>query len=229
MKLRTIFFSIGALSLSLSLAAAQDQKLIPVSPYLAPVPRSGHWTITLKNSSQSSPDGFASSTLWDSDTPVTIDTILSGGISRVTLNFQKAPPVQIDQKGNYYIRRTSTGVQLFGTANGTLSFFVLGDGFLFTEWVRQEGAAAFQKVVQFEGITCFYYRNHQPETQKDPTHGQEAWIDVHTMLPVAAKDDDIEADFHFQAPPDSPPELPSDESSLIQARENALKTENSLR
>jgi hypothetical protein len=230
MKLQTIFFGIGVLAVSLSPAAAQDQKLIPVPPYLAPVPSSGHWTITLKHSSSLSPNGAAvASTPLSSDEPLTIDTIQGGGISCVTLNFQKAPPVQIDRKGDYYIRRTSTGVQLFGTANGTLSFFALDDGFLFAEWVRQEGAAAFQKVVQYEGVTCFYYQNHKPETQKDPNNGQEVWIDVHTMLPVAAKADGIEADYQFHDPPTSPPPLPLEEANLIQARENALKIQSSIR
>ncbi len=228
MKLRTICFSIGVLAISLSPVTAQDQKLIPVPPYLAPVPSPGHWTVTLKNPSGSSPESVAASSQWNGSEPLTIDTIQGGGISRITLNFQTAPPIQIDQKGDYYIRRTSTGVQLFGAANGTLSFFAL-DGFLFAEWVRQEGAAAFQKVVQYEGVTCFYYQNHKPETEKDPTNGQEAWIDVHSMLPVAAKDDGIEADYQFHDAPTSPPQLPPEEANLIQARENALKIQSSIR
>jgi len=230
MKLRTILFHIGVIALSLSPAAAQDQKLMPVPPYLAPVPGSGHWTITLKHSSGLSPDGVAvASTPRDSDEPLTIDTIRCGGISRVTLNFETASPIQIDQRGDCYIRKTSTGVRLFGTANGTLSFFALDDGFLFAEWVRREAPGAFQKVVQYEGVTCFYYQNQKPETEKDPTNGQEAWIDVHTMLPVAAKDDGIEADYQFHDPPASPPQLSSEEANLIQARENALNMQNSIR
>jgi hypothetical protein len=224
MKLRAIFVSSGMLVVSLSPAAAQDQKLVPVQPYLAPVPSPGHWTITLKYPSPS-PGAIAPV---DSDEPLTVDTIQDGGISRVTQNFQNAPSVQIDRKGDYYIRRTSTGWQLFGTANGPLSFFAF-DGFLFAEWVRQQGAAAFKKVVQYEGVTCFYYQNDKPETEKDPNNGQEAWIDVHTMLPVAAKDDGIEADYQFHAPPTSPPQLSMEEANLVQARENAVNIQNSIR
>jgi len=229
MKMRTIVFSMGVFSVSLVTAAAQDQKLLPVAPFLAQVPSSGHWTITLKHSSELGPNGLAAPpTPPRIDEPLSIDTIQYGGVSRVTLNFQNAPPVQIDRKGDYYIRQTSTGVQLFGTGNGPLSFFAL-DGFLFAEWVRQEGAAAFQKVVQYKGVTCFYYQNQKPETEEDPTNGQEAWIDVHTMLPVAAKDDGIEADYQFHGPPTSPPQLSPEEARLIQARENALQIQSSIR
>jgi hypothetical protein len=220
MNLRTLFVGTGILVVS----------LIPVAPYLAPVPNPGHWTIILKNIAAVSPQNAAVAPVpWDSDEPRTVDVIQAAGISRVTLNFQGAPPVQIDRKGDYYIRRASTGAQLFGTGNGPLSFFALDDGFLFAEWVRQEGASAFKKVVQYKGVTCFYYQNEKPEMEKDPNNGQEAWIDVHTMLPVAAKDDGIEADYQFQAPPDSPPPLSVEEAHLVQARENALKAQSSIR
>jgi hypothetical protein len=230
MKLGRILLPGVLLALVHCPALAQDQKLVPVAPYLAAAPSSGYWTITLQHPSTLGSDGVPAPAIPPrSDEPLTIDTIQSGGISRVMLNFHNAPPVQIDRKGDYYIRQTSTGVRLFGTANGTLSFFAVDNGFLFAEWVRQEGAAAFQKVVQYEGVTCFYYKNPTPETQKDPRNGQEAWIDVHTLLPVAARNDGIEADFQFHAPPTSPPQLSPEETRMIQARENALQIESSIR
>ena len=229
MKLQRILLFGIMLDLVHSPVLAQDQKLVPVAPYLAAVPISSHWTTTLRHPSILGSDGVAvPPTPRGSDEPLTIDTIQDGGISRVTLNFENGPPVQIDQKGNYYIRQTPAGVQLFGTGNGPLSFFAL-DGFLFAEWVRQEGVAAFQNVVQYEGVTCFYYKNPKPEANMDPSNGQEAWIDVHTMLPVAARNDGIEADFQFHDPPTTPLQLSTVEAQLIQSRQKALQIQSSIR
>jgi hypothetical protein len=229
MKRRQILLLGSMVALVHGAAFAQDQRLVPVAPYLAPLPSSGHWTITLKHYSARGLDAAAvPPTPPGSGEPVSIDTIQDGGILRMTLTFADSPTIQIDRKGDYYIRQTSTGVQLFGTGDGPLSFFAL-DGFLFAEWVRQQGLAAFQKVVQYEGVKCFYYKNSTPETEKDPTNGQEAWIDVQTMLPVAARDDGIEADFQFHNPPTSPLQLSPEEARLIQSREKALQIQSSIR
>jgi hypothetical protein len=63
----------------------------------------------------------------------------------------------------------------------------------------------------------------------DPNWGEEAWVDVKTMLPVAATKHGLEADFHFQSPPDSALHLPADEAQLIRDRENVVRAFNAMR
>ena len=216
------------------LAMAQDQGQLatPVPPYLASVPDSAHWTVTLSYSTAhpATPGAPNPAVQLNSDQPLTIDIVRGGGFSVATFTFQNSPPVRVDAKGETSFLPTPTDGQLSKAgAQSSISFYTTR--FLFAEWLRQQGASAFDKTVVFREIPCFHYVNKQPPNPKiyNPGYGNEVWINVKTMLPVASKWNGVEADFTFLPPPSSPPQLSRDEIDLIQYRENLKQAVDSIR
>jgi hypothetical protein len=221
----SLVLAAGLLAAMVSPAWGQEQKPVPIPPYLAPVPATGHWTLHLSRSAASA-SGTPVPAPVAAGEPDSIEMVKGRSLLFATLTFSGGNVVHLDREGDSYFRRTTAGLELLG---GFPSPYVL-DGFLFAGWVRTEGTAAFQGVVKYRGATCFYYRNGKGEpAQWDPRYGQEAWIDVLTMLPIAAKSDGLEVDFQFHDAPSSPLQLPVDEARLVKNREEAVRVMNTIR
>jgi hypothetical protein len=234
MKSRRILILCSAmLAIVFSQAEAQDKDQIPIAPYLAHIPVLSHWTITLKYPSNSPPKPGAAApppAPLNNNQPVSIDIVKGGNVSLMTYTLQNGTQVSLDRSGTNYFMHTPTGLRMFGGASA-VPFSYTTEGFLFAEWVRQERLSAYKGFVLYQRIKCFHYQNPQPPNPEgyDPNYGEEAWIDVKTMLPVAAKQNGVEAAFQFHDAPDAPPQLPRDEAAMFQARENAVKALSELR
>ena len=230
---RILILCTAAFAMVFSPAMGQDQKLIPTPPYLARVPDSAHWTVILSYPSAppATPGGPKPAMQLNADQPLTIDNVRGGGVSVTTFTFQNSPPVRINGKGTYSFLPSSKGPLLY-YAGGQFPISFYTTTFLFAEWLRHEGISAFDKMEVYHGVPCFHYVNKQPAANLpifDPGYGDEVWVSVKTMLPVASKWNGVEADFNFLPPPGSPPELSRDESNLIQYTENINRAIDSIR
>jgi hypothetical protein len=218
------FFLIGTIGLVvISRAFAQSDNPVPKSPYIAPASDYGHWTIKMKYPAPPSVPGQPAQTpALGADKPIGIDTIGTGNVRRITLSFAGEPSEEIYEKDGTFFIPTGRGILMTRAASevpgeGPYPFY--SPGFLFAGWVCRNGLSSFKDVVTYNEARCFHYQEG----------GDEAWIDVNTMLPVATKQDGIEADYQFMAPPTSPLQLPPDEASALQKTVDAYKAVNATR
>jgi hypothetical protein len=219
--------------MAISPAHAQDRPAVPHAPYLARVPDNGHWSITLTypSATPTTASEHSSATKLNSDQPVTIDVERGDGFSATTFSFQSAPTVRVDAEGGYSFLPGPTGPLLYNAGcQFPISFYTTS--FLFSEWLRQQGSSAFDKMIVYHGVPTFHYVNHRPPPHTnlfDAGYGSEVWVNVKTMLPVASKWDGIEADFTYLPPPNSPPQLSPEEIALIQYKANITRAVDSIR
>jgi hypothetical protein len=235
---RILFFWLGAIGPVFSPATfAQSETPVPRPPYIAPVPSYAHWTIKIQPSSSPGSTPSAQPTRDTTFLPLMIDTVKTGDTKQVTLSYAGQPPEEINEKDGIVFLPTPKGTLMvheppanLPTAPGSSPldaadpelegpYPLYSPGFLFARWLASGASSSFKDVVIYNQVRCFHYQNG----------GDEAWIDVATMLPVALRHDGIEADYQFLAPPTSPLQLPPDEAVSLQQTEDAAKAFNSVR
>jgi hypothetical protein len=156
------------------------------------------------------------------DKPTVLDIIRTGDIRRATLFFANQPSEEINEKDGTFFVPTGQGILMTRAVSQALGegpYPFYSPGFLFADWLGRGGPSSFKDVAVYNQARCFHYQEG----------GDEAWIDVDTMLPVAMKHDGIEADYQFQSPPTSPLQLPPEEATALQKTEDAYKAVNATR
>jgi hypothetical protein len=79
--------------------------------------------------------------------------------------------------------------------------------------------STFKGAEKHNGIMSFHY--HSGDT--------DAWISPATMLPLAAKQDGVQASYQFFTPPPRPFPIPKDQESLLHKAEGAYRATSSMR
>jgi len=235
---RILYMLLGAIGPAFSPATfAQGETPVPKPPYVAPVPSYAHWTIRIQPASSPASPQSASPTRDTTSLPLMIDTVKTGGVKQVTLSYAGLPPEQINEKDGIIFLPTPKGTVMVHDSGGVVPngsgsstpdpvdpemtgpYPLYSPGFLFADWLGGKGSSSFKNVVLYNQVRCFHYQDG----------GDEAWIDVDTMLPVATKHEGIEVDFQFLAAPTSPLQLPPEEAASLQKTEDASKAFNSVR
>ena len=185
----------------------------PQPPCVAPVPKSAHWTITLKSEVAVTP---GKSQPAPQPMPTTIEIIKTGDTRQVTLSYSDGTSQRFDQAGPYFLTGSASRTELFIPRSGAPSYPFYTDGFLFFERVSPSW---FKDVVKIEGVDCFHYQNGSAQL----------WIAVDSMLPVAAVSGGIIAQYQFQPTPGSSIILPLDEQAALDKEIKAYKAYQTVR
>jgi hypothetical protein len=221
--------SIGGPKMALAQA---DEKPVPKPPYIAPVPDYGHWTVTFKyfdipaNAAPGASSGSGTITPQlpnapitpDDASPVSIDTIKTGGLRGIVLTFANGKSKQFTCQGNWVLISTDKGPQL-GMANPTSSpFKFYTTGFILLDRVKID-PSTFRETAKHNGVLAFHYISGEVEV----------WINPASMLPLAVKQPGVEASYQFLNPPPRPFPIPKDQESLMQKEEQADQNTRSMR
>ena len=220
--MRPLCFLTPILILCAGVVASPEQcrePLTPRPPYIAPVPGYGHWVVTLiyswvDGSRLALPDKSKAGTA--EQIPRAIDIVKTDKTKRVTLSFKDGTSHRIDQVNGYILTISNTGPQIFTASPDMPPYPFYTEGFLFVENV---GPATFSGMVSIKGKECFHYQ--------DGT--SEAWIDIDSMLPVAARKNGYTVFFQFLEPPTAPIVLTSDEAAVLERQEKAHSAAQSMR
>jgi len=200
--------------------AQQSPVPTPKSPYVAPVPSYGHWTVELKSEAAAPPATAPGNPTPTSQPgiPTTIETIRTGDLKRVILSYSTGASQQFDQTGIYFLTSdaSGSGTKLFIPHPDVPPYPFYTNGFLFFETLNPSW---FRDIVKMGGINCFHYQNGSTQL----------WVAVDSMLPVAAKSEGITAHYQFQPAPGSPIVLPPDEKAVLEKEMNAQKASQSVR
>ena len=198
--------------------AQQSPVPTPKSPYVAPVPSYGHWTVELKSEAAAPPATAPGNPTPTSQPgiPTTIETIRTGDLKRVILTYSTGASRQFDQAGPYFLTSSGSRADLFIPHRGEDPYPFYTKGFLFFETISPSW---FRDVVKIGGVDCFHYENGSTQL----------WVSVDSMLPVAAKSEGITAHYQFQPAPGSPIVLPPDEKAVLEKEMNAQKASQSVR
>jgi hypothetical protein len=183
------------LILGVSLGRAQEP-LRPKPPYMASVPNSAHWVVTMK-----SPHG-------ESEQPITIDIVKTRDIKRLTISYNTGKTKVIYAVRGCHLTETAKGPELIDIDQNNVLYPFLSDEFAFIGQLR---ADQFKDVVKINGADCFHFQKG----------ASEVWVAADSKLPVAAREGGAMAYFQFFPPSEAPVTLPPAESAFLQQHENA--------
>jgi hypothetical protein len=147
MKLPRLFPSLLMLALAALSAnpcgAQQEDIPTPKPPYVAPLPKFGHWAVTLKfiepeTHGLQSQSAQPQAAPHDESLPITIDTVKTDNTQRVTLSFKNGTTKQINQVGGYFLMSSTTGLQISTFVPDSPPYQFFTDGFLFVEFIGPE-------------------------------------------------------------------------------------------
>ncbi len=190
----------------------------PTPPFVAGVPEKARWTITLSYADSSAAPSAKPGI--PTDHPAQIETIKSGSSYRFVVSYADGTTQTFDKIGGYVATTTASGVQLMRVSPEFTPFLYFDTNFLFTQWLRDNGLAAYKGIVTQNGKRCFHYQN--------AAQG-EAWIETETRLPVTTQDSAAtRATFQF-AELQEPLVFPEAEIKAIDHEEHIIKAFNSLR
>jgi hypothetical protein len=228
---KTIFAIVFSLSLmtsaEMSPAQSDDKPPTPQEPYIQPVPDYGHWKVTFKYPGESAPPAAvsatgtttaASSSSPSDGSPVSIETIKTGELRGVTLTFNEGPTKQFTCQGNWVLSSTPKGAQLSIAIPTALPYAYYTTGFIFLDKATIN-MSTFKEVEKHNGVMAFHYKSGDVDV----------WVDTVTMLPLAAKQDGVEASYQFLTPPPKPFPIPKDQEQLLQKEQAAYKTTSNMR
>jgi hypothetical protein len=214
-------WALAAMLSSVGSLQAQETPAAPAAPYLAPVPVRGHWMISLRGPTPAASDKAAPSRdpklVETPPFPSRIEVMTDGNMMRTILMQSDGSEQVFDQQDGYLMFSSPVGVRVVYGGERRFRSPYYANGFLFAEWLRGQGLAAFKETVLYHQVLCFHYQNA----------GSEVWIDPSTMYPVAAKQDGIEADYHFL--PATALTFPEKEKTALTKTETAVETLRSVR
>jgi hypothetical protein len=239
---------IFAISIGLSLAAsagkahAQSDVLpTPKEPFIAAVPDYGHWIVTFKypkaHSSAPAAAGIPSSgpavptppsvsaatnapppPSVSDGSPLTIETIKTGDLRGVTLTFTDGSTSQFTCQGDWTMCSTPQGPQLRIASPTAVPYPYYTNDFIMLDGVKVD-PSTFKEAGKHDGIMAFHYKSGDTDV----------WIDAKTALPLAAKQDGVQASYQFLTPPPRPFPIPKDQETLLHKAEGAYKATSSMR
>jgi len=176
--------------------AQQNERVTPKPPYVAPVPLYGHWVITLKFPEKRKLESVSE------QNPVSIDTVKTGDLKRVTLVFKDGTSKTYDHFQKYILTASAHGYEIFSHIDDNPPYPFYTDGFLFVEGVN---STTFKETVKLGAVDCFYYQSAS----------SEVWIAAGSMQPVAAKSNGVMAYYQIQPAPIDSLTLAPDEAAIL--------------
>jgi len=175
----------------------------PAPPFVAPVPESADWVLTVKPPAQPSPGGSAGGhPEWRIQE---VHSTVSGNRKRDVITYGNGTKAERWFMDNLLFWKSADGSVIANnlSSNSADPAMVantpsIGAGFFGTDWLK---LPFYDGVVAVEKRPCYHFV-HQ---------NKEAWIDVKTKLPVACKLGGVVYLFAFNAPPSDglilPPEF----------------------
>jgi len=228
-KFLAILIGLGLMA-GLEMAPAQTaEKPAPRPPYLADVPDYGHWIVTFKYTPDAS-TGAAGSTTGgpgaDGAKPPTapdgsltaIETIKTGDLRGVTLTFGDGTSKQFTCQGDWVLCSTPKGPQLGFATSTSRPYAYYTAGFILLDGVKID-PSTFKEASPRNGVLAFHYKSGDVDV----------WIDPGSMLPLAAKQNGVEASYAFLTPPPKPFDIPKDQESLLKKEQSAYKATRAMR
>jgi hypothetical protein len=221
------------------MARAQSDDLpVPKPPYLAPVPKYGHWKVTFKYGKISSPETTGASASTSSATPppaspapqpetleapnptlpAAIDTIKTGDLSGVTLTFGNGITKEYTCQGDWVLNSSPEGAQLSIASSMSLPYPYYTIGFILLDGVKID-PSTFRETAKHDGVIAFHYKSGDVDV----------WIDPASMLPLAAKQDAVEVSYQFLPRPTEPFSIPADQAALLKKERQADAATRAMR
>jgi len=150
--------------------------------------------------------------------PTKIETIKTGDLRGVTLTFADGTAKQFTCQGDWILCSTPNGPQL-GIATATAHPYIYyTTGFILLDGVKID-PSTFKEAALHNGVMAFHYRSGDTEV----------WIDPNSMLPLGAKQNDVEVSYEFLTPPPRPFPIPKDQADLLRKEQSAYKATSSMR
>jgi len=220
---RTLIAMITGLALVAggSLARAQiDENATPKAPYLAAVPDYAHWTVTLKYAATA----FDSAAKADKPQPppagypTIIDTIKTGDLRSVVLTFPDGASKQFTCQGDWVLASTPNGPQLSIATAMERPYVYYTKGFVLLDGVTIN-PSTYRDAPIHNGAQTFHYKSGD----------EDVWIDIDSMLPLAASKGGVEVSYKYLPAPPRPFIIPKDQAALLLKEQAAFQSTRSLR
>lgn len=192
------------------IVAHAAQPPTPQPPYVAPVPKNAHWTISFQYGEATKKQGAVRRELF------TLETLKTGDNRRMILVYSDGTSAQYDRIGDYLFKQTNRGARLLTLTPDDPPFPYYTDGFLFAEKVD---LSTFKDVVHYKGTECFHY----------VTPTGELWIATETLLPVAARAGEVSVHYQFLPAPSEPFAVSAEEQEILLRQQRVYNAQKELR
>jgi len=202
---------------------AQAQNAVePPSPRLRATPNSVHWMIEFKypqTGTSGEPGSMANAGPVPPGFVAKLEIVKFGTLKRVTLTQGDGTTRRFLHSGDLMVVKSPSGVYYLDNIPGGPPYPYGNEAFPLCEWVRSAPADAYLGTVEYKGVTCHHYR----------ASSQEAWIDVESLLPVAAYGDGVMAFYRFLDPPSGPIPIDPGEAEAIKMTATKIRAMKDLR
>jgi hypothetical protein len=183
----------------------------PEKPYVAPIPSSAHWMVTLKTVPVKKTDDDSAAFI------TTAEVMQTENIRHVVISATGKAPLILDQIDNYVFSRDSrNNIQMIPRFQENFPYLAELHRFPFLECVTPDN---YKGVDKYRGTPCFHYQDSNGE----------AWIQIDSIRPLAAKVNGSEIEYKILPPPSQALVPPPDMTALANRFKDAARNLESVR